>query len=266
MGFAELKARQQSVWDSGPFENVAELLADVHDTVVERLAPQPEERLIDLACGTGQLAERVARRGASATGVDFAPSLVETARRRAAAAGLEIDYRVGDCENLADFGDGTFDAAASTFGIMFAPDHAASSGELARVVRSGGRIAVASWSPTGKVAEMFATLGQFSPPPPPEAGKPLAWGDREYVEALLGATFDLRFEKRVTRTTFESVDAQWDLFSTSFGPLKTLLAESDDDQRARVREAWNALAEGDTTPDGKVADEREYLLVLGTRR
>lgn len=266
MAFAELKQRQSAAWGSGPFEDIAETLADVHDTVVDRLDPQPGERFIDLACGTGQLAERVARRGARATGVDFAPSLVETARRRAAEAGLEIDYRVGDCEDLADFDDGAFDAAASTFGVMFAPDHTASSRELARVVRPGGRITIASWSPTGTVADMFATLAQFQPPPPPEAGRPLAWGDAEYVQALLGDTFDLRFEELVSSATFESLDAQWEMFSTNFGPMRTLLDASDDEQRARVEEAWRDLSQREVQPDGTVRSDKEYLLVIGTRR
>jgi SAM-dependent methyltransferase len=263
---SELKARQSEVWGSAPFERVAETIADVHATVIERLAPQPGDRLLDVACGTGQLTLLAARRGAQATGVDFAPALLETARRRASEAGVDVDYRVGDAEDLRDLADGDFDFAASTFGIMFAPNQAAAAAELSRVVRGGGRIALATWPPDGAVAEMFRALAAFQPPPPPEAGVPLAWGDPEHVETLLGGAFELEFERLVTRSSAPSEEALWELFSTSFGPLRTMLATADDEQRQRIRAVWRELAEPDIAPDGSIASERDYLLVLGRRR
>src|SRR5919202_49561 len=100
MAFEELKQRQSAMWGSGPYERITETIADVHELVVERLAPQPGERWLDLACGTGAVSERAARAGADVTGIDLAPVLVETAQRRAHEHGLAIEYRVGDCERL----------------------------------------------------------------------------------------------------------------------------------------------------------------------
>ena len=124
MAFEELKQRQSAMWGSGPYQNITETVSDVHGLVIGHLQPKPGIRWLDLACGTGAVAEMAAKAGASVTGVDLAPVLIETARQRAQQQALEIDYRVGDCEQL-ELDDATYDRLSSTFGIMFAPDHAA---------------------------------------------------------------------------------------------------------------------------------------------
>ena len=139
------------MWGSAPYQRVAETIADIQDLVVGRLDTRPDRRWLDLACGTGAVAERAAALGAEVTGIDLAPALVETARERAAELGLEIDYRVGDCERLG-LPDASFDVVSSTCGVMFAPDHPATARELARVTRPGGRIALANWRPAGSAA------------------------------------------------------------------------------------------------------------------
>jgi ubiquinone/menaquinone biosynthesis C-methylase UbiE len=109
----ELKARQSAIWGAGDYQRVTETVADIRERVIERLDPQPGRRWLDLACGTGAVAERAARRGASVTGIDLAPALIETAIERGVRLGLEIDYRVGDCERLA-LPDASFDLVSST--------------------------------------------------------------------------------------------------------------------------------------------------------
>lgn len=140
MAFEELKTRQSVMWANGPYQNITETLTDLQDLTVERLAPGPGVHWLDLACGTGAVAERAASAGAEVVGIDLSAGLIETAQDRAKQLGLAIDYRVGDCENL-DIADGAFDVVSSTCGVMFAPDHAATARELARVVKPGGRIA-----------------------------------------------------------------------------------------------------------------------------
>ena len=122
MAFEELKERQSVMWGNGPYERVTDTLADAHDTVVGRVAAQPGERWLDLATGTGAVARNAARAGAVVTGIDLSPALIETAKREAEEEGLDIDFRVGDCENLADVETGSFDIVTSTFGVMFAPE------------------------------------------------------------------------------------------------------------------------------------------------
>jgi SAM-dependent methyltransferase len=264
MAFEELKQRQSAMWGHGPYQRVTETIADIHQAVVERLDPRPGESWLDLACGTGAVAERAAAGGASVTGIDLAPALIETARERAASLGLEIDYRTGDCERL-ELDDGAFDIVSSTCGTMFAPDHEATAGELARVTRPGGRIALANWTPhPSGVRALFEVMAPFQPGPPPS--NPFDWGVEEHVRALLGDSFELAFETSTSRLVQPSAEAYWQLFSSSYGPTKTL-ADSLGERREELHRAWVTRFQADEfRANGEVAHEREYLLVLGTRR
>src|ERR1700693_3061891 len=136
MGFEELKSKQSVMWGTGQYQNVTETITDIHEVVVGRLEAGPGVQWLDLACGTGAVAERAAQAGADVTGVDLAPALIETAKERAQERSLDIDYRVGDCEKL-DVADGAFDAVSSTCGVMFAPAHEAPCRELVHVVSPG---------------------------------------------------------------------------------------------------------------------------------
>ena len=265
MTFEELKERQSVVWGNGAFERISATAAEIYDGVVEALAPQPGERWLDVACGTGAVSERAARAGADVTGIDLAPALIETARRSAAEQGLDVDYRVGDAENLG-VEDAGFDVVSSTFGVMFAPDQARAAGELSRVTRPRGRLGVASWTPDGGIGKMFRFSAQFQPPPPEGAGAPLDWGRQEHVESLLGDAFDLRFETRVSTHRVESAEEYWQLFVTSFGPMKTLVESMDDARREEFHRAWIDFIETTFGSNGAIEHDREYLLVLGTRR
>lgn len=266
MAFEELKQKQGVMWGSGPYQNVTDTITDIHEVVVDRLAPQAGERWLDLACGTGAVAERAARSGAQVTGVDLAPALIDTARERAADQGLEIDYRVGDCERLDELGDGSFDIVSSTCGIMFAPDHAASAKELGRVTKSGGRIGLVNWDPDGGLGRMFGMMKPFQPPPPEGAGVPFDWGRREHVEELLGTDFELEFEDGVSTYSPSSAEEYWQVFSTSYGPTKTAADALDADRREEFHRTWVDFFEQNYPDNGGIAHAREYLLVLGTRR
>jgi SAM-dependent methyltransferase len=262
MAFEELKQRQSVMWGNGPYQRITETITDIHDVVVERLAPQEGDRWLDLACGTGAVAEQAAAAGADVTGIDLAPVLIETARERATELGLEIDYAVGDAENL-DIADASFDKVSSTCGIMFAPDHEAVAGELARITKPGGRIALANWTPTGGLAKMFKVMAPYMPAPPPSS--PFDWGDEARVTELLGDAFELDLEEHVSTLRVPSGEAYWELFSTSYGPTKTL-ADGLGDRREDLHRDWVEFFESNYRDNGEIAHTREFLLVLGTRR
>lgn len=263
MGYEELKQRQSVMWANGPYQRVTETIADIHELVVERMSPQEGDSWLDLACGTGAVAERAARTGAAVTGIDLSPGLIETARARASDQDLDIDYRVGDCENLAEVEDASFDIVTSTCGIMFAPDHAATAREVARVTKPGGRIGLANWEAEGGVGRMFKVMAPFQPGPPPSS--PFDWGDEDRVRELLGDSFDLVFEHHVSTLRIPSGEDYWQLFSSSYGPTKTLAESLEDDRREELRRAWVEFFDTEYRSDGEVAHTREYLLVLGTR-
>jgi SAM-dependent methyltransferase len=264
MAFAELKARHSVVWGNGPYERITNTIRDIHDLVIERIDPQPGERLLDAASGTGAVAILAAKRGADVVGQDIAPVLIETARERAAQEGVEVDFEVGDAEDMS-YDDASFDIVTSTCGVMFAPDHDAIAGELSRVTKPGGRIALACWQPETGMHDVFKMMGPFLPPPAPGAGSPFAWGDRDHVQELLGDSFELAFEEHDSPLALPSGEDYWELFSTSYGPTKTAIEALEPDRREEFHRAWVEF--GDARREGdQMVHHREYLLTLGTRR
>jgi len=264
VGFDELKQRQAVMWGNGPFERISETATAAHDDLVHRLAPQRGERWLDVACGTGALAFRAARRGAEVTGIDLAPALADRARELAAEQGLDVQIDVGDCEQL-PYGNADFDVVSSSFGAMFAPDHNRVAHELARVCKPGGRIGLATWRSDGGVGRMFKVLGSFQPPLPEGAGATLSWGDEAYVEELLGSAFELEFADGDVPLEAESGRGVWQLFSTSFGPVKTLNETLEAPRRDEYEQAFVDFHESFRT-NGGIHMPRQYLITIGRRR
>jgi SAM-dependent methyltransferase len=264
VGFEELKQRHAVVWGSGPYQGVTETITDLHQAVIERLDPQPGQRLLDLATGTGAVAELAATTGAEVVGIDIAPALIEQARQRAAERGLDIDYRVGDAEAL-DLEDASFDLVSSTCGVMFALDHHAVARELARVTKPGGRIGLACWTTDSGLAKVFEVMRPFQPAAPPAGGNQFDWGREDYVTDRLGADFELDFVHGDSVLKADSGESIWELFSTEYGPTKALADSLDDERREELHRAFVDLHEASRT-DGGIAFSRTYVITYGTRR
>ena len=198
-------------------------------------------------------------------GVDLAPSLIATARQLAAAAGLAIQFEVGDCERLA-YPDASFDAVVSSFGTIFAPDHAAVADELARVCRPGGKLGLASWRPGGGAARMAEVVMSFQPSSPvPGVGNPFDWGREEYVRSRLDDAFELEFVAGDSPQIAPSAEAVWDLYVSSAGPVKALASALPPERREALHRTFVSLVDAHRDHDG-TRFPREYLLVLGRRR
>lgn len=264
MAFEELKQRHAAVWGSAPFERIAPLIADMHDELVQRLAPWPGERWLDLACGAGDVAFRASAAGADVTASDLAPALVDAARRRAAEQGLELTLEVADCERL-HYADASFDVVSSSVGVIFAPDHERVAAELARVCRPGGRLGLTAWRRSSGVGQLFDVMAPFMPPPAPGAGSPFQWGDEAYVEQLLADAFELELAELDSPWEGEHPREMWESFRASYGPSYTLWSSLDDERRAELDQAMIELLEGSRTQDG-IRQERRYIVVLGRRR
>jgi SAM-dependent methyltransferase len=256
-----------SVWSSGGprYDQISRGIADSIEHCVLRLNPQPSERVLDLATGTGWTSRLVAARGARVVGADIAGDLIAAARERAQMEGLDIEYRLGDAENL-PFTDGEFDAVVSTCGIMFASRPEAAAAEIGRVTRKGGRIALTTWLPDSNLFKMFLVMKPYMPPPPnPAPPSPFEWGKAEGVRELLGDVFDLRFEKGTSFYREPSGEAAWNTFSTSYGPTKSLATNLDESRRAELRRDFIAFHDGFPTELG-ICVPREYLLTVGIKR
>jgi SAM-dependent methyltransferase len=264
MAFEELKQRQAVMWGAGPFEVIAPSLLEMHEAIVAAAAAGDDDDWLDAGCGTGELAILATASGASITGCDLSPVLIETAKRQAAERGLEIPFEVGDVENL-PYDDASFDVVSSSVGAIFAPDHPRTAGELARVCKPGGRLVITAWTTEGKIGDFFRLIAAYSPPPVEGAGVPVQWGDPDYCESVLGPHFELEIDALNTPWGGESGQAMWEEFSTSFGPIVTLLRMLEADRAAAFRDELIALFD-DNTADGSVMLDRPYLLVRGTRR
>jgi len=258
--------RPAVVWGAGgmDYDQISKGIADSIEHCVLRLDPRPGERILDLSTGTGWTSRVVARRGATVTGVDIASELLTTARVKAAAEELRIEYRLGDAESL-PFEDGKFDAVVSTCGIMFASRPEAAAGELARVCRKGGRIALTTWLSDSNLFKMFEVMKRYTPTPAsPAPRSPFEWGRTERIKELLASSFQLRFEKGVSYYREPSGEAAWETFSTGYGPTRSLAASLEPERRARFREDFIAFHAGFPTDLG-ICVPREYWLTIGQR-
>lgn len=258
-------AKTAATWSLGgrDYDNISFGVSDALAHAAQRLAPQPGERVLDIATGTGWSARNMARMGARTTGVDIAPDLLAAARELSAHLDPEIDFVEADAEAL-PFDDGAFDAVISTFGVMFAGDHTAAARELARVCRPGGRIALIVWAPEGAVQEFLGIIGKYNPNPPPDPS-PLAWGKPEHATALMGDAFDLTFEEGVNNHYLGGVEAAWNWYAAGFGPMKALIGALPPDELAAFKQEIDAYHAGYRVPAG-LHVKREYLAILGRRK
>jgi SAM-dependent methyltransferase len=262
---AAAKLRQRAAWSSGDYAVIGTRLQIVGEALGEAADLRAGERVLDVAAGNGNAALAAARRFCRVTALDYVPALLERARDRAAADGLELEIREGDAEDL-PFADGSFDAVLSTFGVMFTPDQERAARELARVCRPGGRIALASWTPEGFIGEVFRLLGRFVPPP---AGlrPPALWGTEARLRELFaGAADDVRVARR--SYAFRFLDAaHWvEVFRRWYGPLHTAFAALAPDARAALEaELLVLLARRDRGGGRGLVVDGEYLEAVITR-
>jgi SAM-dependent methyltransferase len=262
-----LKAKHAAMWASGNYPTVAdEVVHALGGILVETLDVQRGDRVLDVAAGTGTSAIPAARRGAHVTATDLTPELLAVGRATAEAAGIELTWQTADAEAL-PFADAEFDVVMSSIGVMFAPHHQAAADELLRVVRPGGTIGVLSWTPTGFIGQLFATMKPYAPPPPPGASPAPLWGSIEHVRELFGDSVDdvvARVESlRVDR--FASGAEFRDFFKANYGPtIAVYTFISDDETKVAALDAELA-ALGDRFLDGGTIG-CEYLIVTAKRR
>jgi len=263
---AAIKTRQQSAWASGDFGVIGTTLQIVGETLCEAVDVQSGSRVIDVACGNGNASLAAARRWCQVIGVDYVPALVEQARVRATAERLPATFQVGDAEAL-DFPDASFDYALSTFGVMFAPDQARAARELLRVVKPGGKIGLANWTPDGFAGQMFRVVGQHVPPPAGLKSPPL-WGTRERLAELFGAEAEsILTEPRTFAMRYESPEHWLGVFRQWFGPLHTAFQRLDEDSRAALsRDLLELASQFDRAGGPAFVAPSEYLEVVITRR
>ena len=256
---AAIKTRQQATWSSGDYHMIGTQIQIVSELLIEALDVHSTEHVLDVATGSGNAALAAARRGCEVVGIDYVPALLDRARRRRDAEGLDAQFIEGDAEAL-PFGDGQFDVVSSVFGAMFAPNQEQTAAELLRVTRSGGRIGLASWTPDGFIGQFFKTNGRHVPPP---AGvrPPPQWGTPERLEELFGsASSEIRSERRTYTFRARTPELWIDQFRRWYGPtLKSFEAVGDGGSQALESDLVELIGTFNRADDGTVVVPSEYL-------
>ncbi len=260
---AEFKQRARSTWAGGDWDSVSKLITSVGGRLLDRVGIEPGMEVLDVGTGSGgTVSIPAAQRGAKVTGSDLTPELFDDARRRAAEAGVQVEWVEADAEAL-PFADESFDRVLSTFGHMFAPRHEQAAAELARVRRPDGLIGVCTWATHGATAEMFKLVASFMPPPPEFAQPPLLWGDEAHIRELFephGLELEITAER--ARITYPSVDGYVELFENDFGPL-VAARQVVGERWPELHEAYVAMVERENkATDGTVLLEPDYLLTV----
>ncbi|MBE0613283.1 MAG: class I SAM-dependent methyltransferase [Burkholderiales bacterium] len=264
--FDAIKHRQQATWASGDYGIVGMRLQIVGETLAEAVDLRADEKVLDIAAGNGNVTLAAARRFASVTSTDYVPALLENGAARARAEGLDIRFEIADAEAL-PYTDGSFDVALSTFGVMFTPQPLKAAAELARVVRSGGRIGMANWTPEGFLGDLFRVVGGYTAPP---AGvpSPVLWGSEPRIVELFGPNAaDIRCERRMFNFRFRS-PAHWiEVFRSFYGPVHKAYAALTADRQARLTTDITSLLERrNVGGTNSLVIPGEYLEIVITRK
>ena len=239
---SSIKTKQQVTWASGDFAVIGTTLQIVGETLAEAVDLRAGERVLDVAAGNGNATLAAARRFADVTSTDYVPALLEKGKARADAEGLNVTFEVADAEAL-PYQDGSFDVVLSTFGAMFTPDHNRPAREMLRVVRNGGRIGLANWTPEGFIGQLFKVIGAYIPPP---AGlkSPALWGTEPHIVSLFGSrAADIRCVRRLFNFRYRS-SAHWiQIFRDFYGPTVKAFAALDTTKQAALQQDITDLLE-----------------------
>ncbi len=264
--YAAIKKRQQATWASGDFAVVGVTLQIVGELLAEAADIRSGERVLDVAAGNGNATLAAARRFADVTSTDYVPALLDKGHARAKAEGLLVNFRVADVEAL-PFQDAGFDAVLSTYGVMFAPDHVRAAREMLRVVRPGGRIGMANWTPDGFIGELFKVIGRHTPPP---AGlkSPALWGTESHLAELFGAqAANIQAVRRNFNFRYFSAAHWLQIFRDYYGPTHKAFAALDPTQQDRLAKDIAALLDRfNTAGPASLVVPSEYLEVVITKK
>jgi ubiquinone/menaquinone biosynthesis C-methylase UbiE len=258
--YAAIKQRQQAAWASGDYAVVGTTLQIVGEQLCESIDLKPGSRVLDVAAGNGNATLAAARRFAEVTSTDYVEALLNKGRQRAEAEDLPVTFTVADAEAL-PFADASFDYVLSTFGVMFSPNHEQAAAEMLRVVRSGGRIGLANWTPASFIGEVFKTLGRHVPPP---AGvrPPSLWGDREHL-AKLFTGHQVLITERAFNFRYKSTAHFLEVFRTFYGPVHKAFLSLEEDGRTALQNDLTTLMERmNTASDGTLTIPGIYAEVI----
>lgn len=264
-----LKAKQKATWEDGDYADFATYMHAGALEILQDWDFSEAETLLDVGCGSGQTAIPAAKMGLKVTGIDIADNLIKHARKSAMNAKLDVQFDIGDAENL-PYAENSFDAAITMIGAMFAPQPERVASEFARVIKSGGTLCMANWTPTSMPAQMFKCVAEITPPPRGFI-PPVLWGDKETVLQRLSENFT---DIKLTRKNYPQWHYPFDehelinLFRDQFGPVKRAFAMATEAQQRQLYDKlFHIYRNNSETQNGILTiTGGEYLEVIATRR
>lgn len=264
--FSAIKQKQQATWASGDFAVVGITLQIVGESLAEAVDVCAGEKVLDVAAGNGNATLAAARRFASVTSTDYVPALLEKGAKRAHAEGLDVKFEVADAEAL-PYADASFDVALSTFGVMFTPEHRRSASEMLRVIKTGGRIGLANWTPEGFIGKLFKVIGKHIPP---AAGlqSPALWGTEPHIVELFGSeAADISCTRKTFNFRYRSADHWIQVFRDYYGPTHKAFGALDDaGQKSLQSDITALLNEMNVAGTRALVVPSEYLEVVIRKR
>lgn len=262
--YSAIKLKQNAAWTSGDYARIGATLQITGEELAEAAALTPSAKVLDVAAGNGNATLAFARRFCHVTSTDYVEALLKAGELRAAAEGLDVAYQVADVEDL-PFADDQFDAVVSSFGVMFAPNQKQAAAELQRTCRSGGKIAMANWTPESFIGALFKTLGKHVPPP---AGlsSPAQWGSESWISETFGAAAsEIAFTRKNFNFRYASAQYFVDFFRTYYGPVhKAFGAVGDDGAAALESDILDTIAQFDVSTDATMMVPSEYAEIVIT--
>ncbi len=247
------------------YDGISFGLSDSISHAVQILWPRPGERVLDVGTGTGWAARLAGRRGARVTGIDIAPGMLAAAERLSKGVEPRPEFVEARAEKL-PFDDATFDGVISTYGVIFAEEPSVAVAEIARVLRPGGRLALATWAdnPDGYIARFFALIARWADAPPSPTS-PFDWGRPSWLAAAMSEQFAIAWRAQTTVLYAPDPEAVWEEYVAGFGPVAAAYEALPRDRRREFRREFEALHEPYRTEIG-LAIPREAMLIRGDRR
>lgn len=263
----EMKEATRGAWSRGDYAKLAERIEGAAQELVDACAISAGQEVLDVAAGNGNVAVLAAREGAAVVASDLTPAMVELGRARTESAGLDVEWRIADAEDL-PFEDERFDCVTSAFGAMFGPRPDVVARELFRVVRPGNTVGMANWTPDGFMAAFFELFNRYGPPRPEELPHPLEWGREDVVrERFDGLAGSSSAERRWVQWSFADPDEAFRFYGETGGASSAIVEMLDEQARARLHGEFVELVEDwNRATDGSVEIAAEYLLVVARRR
>ena len=260
--YSVIKAKQNAAWGSGDYSKVGVTLQSTGEELAEARNLPTDAKVLDVAAGNGNATLAFARRFCDVTSTDYVPELLDASSRRAKAESLFVNYKVADAEAL-PFEDSSFDAVVSTFGVMFTPNQQKSASELQRVVKPGGKIGMANWTPESFIGQLFKTIGKHVPPPA-GVSSPAMWGNREWIDETFGANGAVNsFRRKNFMFRYRSATHFLDFFRTFYGPMQKAFDALDASGQTALHNDLVALIKNfDVSTSDSLCIASEYAEVI----